>query len=177
MNQAARGTRYQLYWGGWLEYTVSLCPQFPPKLHWFTWSQTAGLLQRNKLSMAEEETWVSEGQTTAKNKKEKGLATGSLRLSYPETEVPRTPLLWLTSLSKTLFLSCPTPAPLRTEEHQRKSGMKPGRTLGGLSGYKPLSVPHFLFDLPQVPKSKLWQLMIRTVGSQDSEFFLKGYRQ
>lgn len=55
--------------------------------------------------------------------------------------------------------------------------MKLSRTLGGLSGYKPLSVPHFLFDLPQVPNSRLWQLMIRTVGSQDSEFFLKGYRQ
>lgn len=65
------------------------------------------------------------------------------------------PSLWLTSLSKTLFLSCPTPVPLRTEEHRRKNGMKLSRTLGGLSGYKPLSVPHFLFDLPHSKQQTL----------------------
>ena len=129
MNQAARGTTYQLYWGGWLEYTVSLCPQFPSKLHWFTWSQTAGLLQKNRLPMAEEETRVSEGQTTAKKKKEKGLETCSLRPSYPQTVVPASFIINLSIQNFIPFLShsCSpqdwgTPKKKRNETEQDPGG-------------------------------------------------------
>ena len=66
----------------------------------------------------------------------------------------------------------PTPIPLRIEEYQRNGGTETKQDPGGPPWYKsPTMSPHFLFvekgfsllDPPQVPKSRLKQLLIREV--------------
>lgn len=90
---------------------------------------------------------------------------------------PRRVLLLPVQLKQKLhFLSHPAPDPLRTEEYQTKGGTNPKQDVVGPSqAQKLLCVLRFFFvgkkgfgslGLPQVPKSRLWQSVIRTTESR-----------